>query len=192
MSLASPITSWLLQAATLPDTIVAKTMPAQHTWFDYTTGTLQLVVLVLAVFVLFGLVLVLLGLRKMVETLHSKVDSFSEDVRPILAQAREVAADAREVVAMIRTDAERVTEAAGAVSEQLLNVAATTERRMDDINAVIDVVQGELEETVLSTTAALRGARLGGSAIARALIPRSGKKKRRNRSDRRDDAHDRG
>lgn len=169
MSIAYPISGWLLQASAVRDTVV--TISARS-WLDYTNGTLQLIVLVLAVVVLGATAYMLIALKKGLDTLKTTVEKLADESRPIMQQASLVATDAREVVAMLRTDVERVTFAAGELSEQLLDVAATTERRMDDINAVIDVVQGELEETVLSTTAALRGVRMGGRAIAGAMMPR--------------------
>lgn len=187
MSIAYPITSWLLQAGTVRDTIV--TIPARS-WLDYTNGTLQLIVLVLAVIVLGATAYVMITLKKAIDALKGTVEKLAEDARPIIKQTSLVATDAREVVAMIRTDVERVTFAAGEVSDQLLDIAASTERRMDDINAVIDVVQGELEETVLSTAATLRGVRLGGRAVAGAMIPRrkkSGPTTSRSRKEARDE-----
>lgn len=172
MSLAPQITSWLLQAAILPDTPTVRVIRGETTWFDLTSGTLQLIVLVLAIVVLGALAFMLVALKKGLDALKESVEKLSADSRPLIATANQVAGDAREVVAMLRTDVERVTKAAGALSEQLLDVAAVTERRMDDINAVLDVVQGELEETVLSAAASLRGVRQGGRAIAGALGPR--------------------
>lgn len=195
MFIAYPITSWLLQAGTVRDTIV--TIPARS-WLDYTNGTLQLIVLVLAVFVLGATAFMLMSMKRGFDALKGTVEKLVDESRPIVQQASLVATDAREVVAMLRTDVERVTFAAGEVSEQLLDIAASTERRMDDINAVIDVVQGELEETVLSTAATLRGVRLGGRAIAGAIGSRRKKADRtkdrpsiRSRKFDDDDARDR-
>lgn len=191
MSLAPQLTSWLLQAAVLPDTLPVKVIRGETTWYDITSGTLQLIVLVLAVLVLAALAWVLISVKKGLDAVKGTVEKLSADARPLIAQANEIAVDAREVVAMLRTDVERVTHAAGELSEQLLDVAAVTERRMDDINAVIDVVQGELEETVLSTAASLRGLRLGGRAIAGALAPRRKKTSRALREAGSDRARDR-
>ncbi|MGV3708740.1 MAG: hypothetical protein ACO1Q7_07860 [Gemmatimonas sp.] len=166
MTLALHTTPWLLQASTLPDTIV--TIPARS-WMDYTSGTLQLIVLVLSVLVLGATAYVMLTLRKAIESTKTIVEKFSADTKPIIKQATEVAADAREVVAMLRTDVERVTSAAGIISDQVLNLADAVEERVDNLSAVIDVVQEELEETALSATATLRGARLGGRALAGGL-----------------------
>ena len=166
MSIAPLMSTWLLQASTLPDTIV--TMPVRS-WYDYTNGTLQLIVLLLAVVVLAVMAFVLLSLKKAVDSAKGVVEKLYEDTKPVVALASQVAGDAREVVAMLRTDVERVTHAAAAVSEQLLDVATAMENRLDAVSAVIDVVQDELEETALTATAALRGARLGGRALAGGL-----------------------
>lgn len=195
MPFAPQLSVWLLQAAVVPDTIVAKTMPASRSVFDYTSGTLQIIVLLLAVVVLGAMVYMLLALRKAITAVTATVDKVYADTRPILAQATAVAGDAREVVAMLRTDVERVTHAAGTLSSQLLNVADATERRMDDVNAVLDVVQGELEETVLSTTAALRGVRMGGRAIAgvmgKSLSQKGARRRTRDERAKRDERDER-
>lgn len=178
MSFAPQLSSWLLQAAAVVDTPTVRVVRGETTVFDITSGVLQLIVLVLAVVVLGALAYMLVTLKKALDSLKGTVDKLYTDARPLISTANNVAGDAREVVAMLRTDVERVTTAAGELSEQLLDVAAVTERRMDDINAVIDVVQGEIEETVLSTAATLRGVRVGGRAVAGALSPRRGKSKR--------------
>ncbi|MEP6835418.1 MAG: DUF948 domain-containing protein [Gemmatimonas sp.] len=192
MSLAPLISPWLLQAGSVRDTIV--TMPV-HSWYDYTSGTLQLIVLALAVVVLGVTAYMMLALKRGLESLKTTVEKLYEDSRPIVTQFSLVAGDAREVVAMLRTDVERVTHAAGAVSEQLLDVAAAMENRLDEVSAVIDVVQDELEETALTATAALRGARLGGRALAgglgKALMGAINRNPRRKSRDDRDDNDDR-
>jgi len=186
------MSTWLLQASTLPDTIV--TMPVR-TWYDYTNGTLQLIVLVLAVVVLAAMAIMLITLKKAVDSAKGIVEKLYEDTKPIVAQASQVAGDAREVVSMLRADAERVNQAVGAVSAQMLDVATAMENRLDEVSAVIDVVQDELEETALTATAALRGARLGGRALAgglgKALMGVASKSASRSPSEARDPSDDR-
>lgn len=183
MTFAPFVTGWLLQAATLPDTIVAKTMPAQHSWFDYTSAALQLLVLILAVIVLAGLVVVIISLKRAIEFAKTTVDKLYADTKPLMAQASKVADDAGNMVKLVRKDVDRISKTAHEVGDQLMDVVAVTQRRVDDVNAVLDVVQEELEETVLSTTAALRGVRLGGRAIASVLTSNGKRRPRRIRED---------
>lgn len=150
----------LLQAAARADTVITRMIPERGV-LDWTSVVLQLVVLLLGVASLVTLVVLLITVRKGVDRLNVLLVQFTNDSRPLIAKATEVVTDAREVVAMLRTDVERVTDAAGAISEQLLDAADVTARRVDEVNAVLDVLQQELEDTALSTVAAVKGARHG-------------------------------
>jgi hypothetical protein len=64
-----------------------------------------------------------------------------------------------------------VTDAAGAIGATLLDAAEITTRRVDDVNAVLDVPD-ELEDTALFAVAAVRGAR-GAPCLQRTGSPSS-------------------
>ena len=165
MGFVSMVPHSLLQAAVRQDTLIARMIPERGV-LDWTNGILQLVVLILGVVSLITLVALLITVRRGVERTNQLIDDFSKETRPLIAKATEVVADAREVVAMLRTDVERVTDAAGAISESLLDEAEITTRRVDDVNAVLDVLQDELEDTALSAVAAVRGVRGGARAFS--------------------------
>ncbi len=167
----------LVETATLPDTIVAR-MVADRGVLDWTSGILQLVVLLLGVATLGTMVALLVTVRRGVIEANAVFKQFATDTRPLIQSTSAVVADAREVVAMLRTDAERLTHAAGAVSVQLLAAAETAATRVDDVNAVLDVLQAELEDTALDAAAIVRGVRVSAHALSR----RRGSR-RRDRSD---------
>ncbi len=159
------VTSFLLrQVATPPDTIIAR-MISERGVLDWTSGILQLIVLVLGVATLVTMVWLLITVRRGASAINRILTQFATDSRPLILAATAVVTDAREVVAMLRTDAERVTDAASEISERLLDAADTTAQRVDDVNAVLDVLQGELEDTALATFAAVRGVRGGARAF---------------------------
>jgi len=168
MTFVSALSARLLQAATYPDTIIARTIP-ERGMLDWTSGVLQLVVLILGVVVLLATIVLILSIRAGVRKFNDTVDKLTSDAKPLLANATAIVGDAREVVAMIRTDVERVTHAAEALSEQLLDAAETTARRVDDVNAVLDVLQDELEDTALSAVSAMRGVRVGAGTLVTGL-----------------------
>jgi hypothetical protein len=91
-------------------------------------------------------------------------------VKPLVGRANAIMDDAREVVALVRTDVERLTDAASAVSAQLLDVAETTGKRVDEINAVIDVLQAELEDAAIGTAAVVRGVRVAAAAAGEGIL----------------------
>lgn len=171
MTFVSALSARLLQAAAFPDTIIARTIPERGV-LEWTSGVLQIVVLVLGIGVLIATILLILSMRAGVRKFNETVDRLTAETKPLLANATAIVGDAREVVAMLRTDAERVTDAAEALSMQLLGAAETTARRIDDVNAVLDVLQDELEDTALAAVSAVRGVRAGAGELAAGLSQR--------------------
>ena len=181
MPFASTLIVGLVQASVRPDTIVARTMPVRGI-FEYSSGILQILVLLLGVGVLITLVLLLLAVKKGIEQLNETVDKLSGDVRPLIKNANEVIGEARKVVARVRGDVERVSEAASAVSDQLLYAAEVTADRVDDVNAVLDVLQAELEDLAISTVSTVRGVSVGAKLLGAAFGSRRNRGKRRTSS----------
>lgn len=165
----------LLQALSVPDTIVARTIPDRGV-LEWTTGLLQILVLLLGVGALITLILLLRALRDAVQGMNKTLAKLTTDTAPMLANANAMVGDAREMVAMVRRDVEQVTDAAAAISDELLHAAESAAQRVDEVNAVLDVLQDELEGSAISAVATLRGAQAGARAFAAEL---SGKKKRR-------------
>lgn len=163
----------LMQALTRADTIIARTIP-ERGLLEWTNGILQFVVLLAGLAMLIALVWLLVTLRRSVMKIDGLLRELVADAKPLISSANDVTKDARAIVATVRKNVDRVNDAAGAVSAQLLYAAETTADRVDEVNAVLDVLQGELEDTAIATAAAVRGIRIG----ARALTPR--RRRRRN------------
>jgi len=168
----------LLQTAVTTDTIAVRTLPVRGV-FEYTSGILQILVLLLGIGVLAALILLLMTIRRGIEKLQGTVDRLSTDVQPLLRSANEVVGDARAVVARVRSDVERVSDAAGAVTEQLLHAAEVTAERVDDVNAVLDVLQAEIEDAAISAVSTVRGVSVGAQLLGAAFgrKPRRGKRR---------------
>ncbi len=176
MSLAFALSAQVLQAVTHPDTVIARVLPMRGL-FEWTSGVLQIVVLLLGVAVLVTLVLLLNTVRLGVSRLNEAVERLSNETRPLIENANRVVGDARAVVTRVRRDIERVTSAAEEIGDRLYDAADTTAQRVDEVNAVLDVLQAELEDVAISAVSALRGANMG----ARAFGAVFGKRSRSNR-----------
>jgi hypothetical protein len=168
MLFASALPARLLQAAMLPDTIITRTI-AERGVLEWTSGVLQIVVLILGVGVLIATILLLLSMRAGLRKFNATIDRLATETTPLLASATAMVGDARGIVSMLRSDVERVNDAAEALSEQLLDAADRTAQRVDDVNAVLDVLQDELEDTALAAVSAIRGVRVGAGAMTAAL-----------------------
>jgi F0F1-type ATP synthase membrane subunit b/b' len=159
-----PIHALIPQVAALPDTIVARIVPTRDL-LDWSTGILELVVLLLGAAVLTALILLLLAARQGVRRVSAAAERLADDTRPMLQEASATVAEARAMVATVREDVSKVSGAAGAVGDQLREATEATAQRIREVGAVLDVVQEELEETALAGAQALRGLRLGGLAL---------------------------
>lgn len=169
--------SWsLVQAMTLPDTIIARTIPDRGV-LEWTSGILQIVVLLLAVGALATFIMLLAGLREGVKKLNATLERLTNDTRPMLANANAMVGDAREMVASVRRNVDTMSTAAGVMGDTILDAAEVTAQRVDEVNAVLDVIQDELEETAITAVSAIRGVRLGTDALL-SRVPSSRRKRR--------------
>lgn len=157
------------------DTVV--TVMVQHRdVFAWTSGILEILLLIVAVGAVAALALLFLALRKAIAKVETTMSTLTAQTRPLMERVTGIADDAREVVARLRHDADRVTDAASAVSEQLLDAAERTAERMDEVNAVLDVLQDRIEDSAIGAVSAVRGVQAAVGALA------SGRPTRRDRA----------
>ena len=170
--------SWpLLQSVTAPDTIIARTIPDRGV-LEWTGGLLEILVLLLAVGALASLILLLTAMRDGVKQLNGTLERLTNATQPMLSNARAIVEDARDMVATVKRDVSTISGAAAAMGETIRDAADTTAQRIDEVNAVLDVVQEELEEAAITAITAVRGVRLGARELL-AYLPRRGRKRRR-------------
>ena len=105
--------------------------------------------------------------------LNESVERLSNETRPLIESANQVVGDARAVVVRVRRDIERVTSAAEEIGDRLYDAADTTAQRVDEVNAVLDVLQAELEDVAISAVSAIRGANMGARAFGAVFGKRS-------------------
>jgi uncharacterized protein YoxC len=170
-------------AAIVRDTIVTLTMPAEQTAFDLASGTLQIIVLLVGLVALIAMAMTALALKKVIERVEGTIERLATDAKPLLDQATRTTEEARDLVRRVRAEAERLAEATGSVSERLLDVSKAAGDRLDQVNALLDVLQEEVQETALSAAATVRGMRVGAVALGAALTGASAVRRRATRSD---------
>ncbi len=69
--------------------------------------------------------------------------------------------DLRQIVGTIRSEADQLVGASRSIRLRLLRAADAAEERLEDLDTLVDVVQGEVEETALDAVATLRNVRRG-------------------------------
>ena len=97
-----------------------------------------------------------------------------EDVQETLSSIRELTSQAQEVMGVVRLEAGAFVQTGRRIRRKVNRGVDRIERRMEDLEALYDVVHEEVEDTALDLAATMRRVRGGGSMIGkvrRFLVP---------------------
>jgi uncharacterized protein YoxC len=158
--------AWLLQqAATLPDTVIMKTVAVERGWFETVTGIASGVLAL----TLLGLTIVLApaawSFWRTFRKVRALLDRVYADVNPITRHASNVADNLDYITTSIRHDVQQVNATIASANRRLQEAVALTENRLNEFNALLHVVQQEAEGAFVSTAAAVRGVRTGAATF---------------------------
>lgn len=117
------------------------------TWVAVVTALSLAVLAVAAIVIAVSSVFAALGLR-----------AFLRILRELAAPA---VGDVRQLVASIRNEAEGLVGTSRGLRERIVRAADAAERRLADLDALFEVVQAEVETTVLDVAATVRLVRRG-------------------------------
>jgi hypothetical protein len=129
-------------------------------------------VVILAVAVV---VMALIGTRLMM-TLHGTLKELRGGVRqglgPVSERARAISDNVEFITQALRSDVERLNASVKALTARLHQASDRMEERIEEFNALMEVVQGEAEEIFIDTASTVRGVREGARRITRPAPPR--------------------
>ena len=149
----SPTTATTLQAAA--DTVVA-VMPR-----DALSVATDVAVLIMATGVAVLSLLAIVVLRRVdrsTRTLRRRVES---SLAPVSDRARSISDNVEFITEALRTDVQALHGSVKALSDRLQQASDRMEERIEEFNALMEVVQGEAEDIFLDTAATVRGVREG-------------------------------
>jgi len=146
-----------------PDTVAVLASPGVLS----TVESVSMIILGAAILgVLVVLLLVLFQLRKLGTSLVTVAQRMEKDSAPILDRARSVAENVEFITMAVRTDVQKLNASISGLNERLREASTRMEERIQDFNALVDVLQGEAEALALDTAAAVRGVRAGTRNLA--------------------------
>ncbi len=102
------------------------------------------------------------GLRAVLERV---AESLERDARPVLESVRGMVDDASGVIAAVRAEADGLAGASQDLRRRFERMVDRTDERLQDLDALVDVLQYEIEETALDVAAALRTTRRGAGVV---------------------------
>lgn len=99
--------------------------------------------------------------------LAKELAELRQDLRPTVEAINRLAATGSEVGGRVRDEALALVDTSRRLRRSVLHGARRVRGRLEDLDALYEVVHGEVEETALDVAATLRSMRTGASALSR-------------------------
>jgi uncharacterized protein YoxC len=172
LTLVEPLTLSLalVQAgAAATDTVVTlATSPAGlQQWVDLLTSIASIVIALALIAIAIPVIPAAWNLRKTYKKVQETVDRVQNDINPILHHAHAVADNVNYVTSAIRMDVQQLQGTIASTQERLNRAAVLAEQRINQFNALLEVVQDEAEDLFIGTAATIRGVKVGTEALSR-------------------------
>jgi uncharacterized protein YoxC len=150
-----------IAARTLPDTLFTKQVATGPTTFEKLTsiagGLLTITIMVLAV----ALVPAAWNFRKSYKKVSDMLDKIYGDINPLMRHASAIADNVDYITTSVRVDVQQVSQTIAAVNQRLQQAVGAAETRINELNALLDVVQEEAESAFVVTASTIRGVKTG-------------------------------
>ena len=168
VSFAHAGTWMLVQAAQLAqhaDTVLMRQVGQERGWFEKATtvasGLMTISLLVLTA----ALVPAAWNFRKSYAKVSDLLDRVYGDVNPLMRHASAIADNVNYITTSVRTDVQQINATIASANLRLQQAVALTEQRLQDFNALLEVVQQEAETMFVATASTVRGVRTGAAAL---------------------------
>lgn len=166
------------QAAALPDTIFTKQVAEDPSWWDRVTsvasGVLTLTFLALSA----ALIPAALNVRKTHKKISDTLDRIYGDINPIMRHASSITDNLDYITTSLRVDVQQVNQAVASTNQKLLKAAELAEDRINELNALLEVAQEEIEAVFIASVSTIKGVGTGAATFAKG---RTRKARRRQR-----------
>ena len=87
-------------------------------------------------------------------------------IAPVTERTRGIAENVEHITRSLRDDVNRVTDSVHALTDRLKLASDRMEERIEDFNALMEVVQEEAEDVFIGTAATVRGVRAGARSLS--------------------------
>ena len=152
----------MLQAArAFPDTIFTKQIVAEPGLWNKITSVASGVMTITVIVLTVALVPAAWNFRKSYKKVSDMLDKIYGDINPLMRHASGIADNVDYISTAIRVDIQQVSQTIAAVNQRLQQAASAAENRMNELNALLDVVQEEAESAFVATASTIRGVKTG-------------------------------
>ncbi|MDF1502514.1 hypothetical protein [Roseisolibacter sp. H3M3-2] len=166
---------WVLaQATVLGDTVVMKQAPSDPGWFEQTTQILDAVLTLTFIALAAAVIPAAWNFRQSYKKISDLLDRVYADVNPITHHVSRITENVDYVSTAIRGDVQRASALVNDAERRLQRAVERAELRARELEALLEVAQGEAEDTLVTADAAVRGLRASvaslGDTLGEALL----------------------
>jgi uncharacterized protein YoxC len=157
---------FLLQGAqAFPDTIITKQVAVEPGAFAKVAGVAQGLMTIAILVLTVALVPAAWNFRNSYKKVNDLIDRFYGDLGPLVRNANTIADNVNYITTAIRVDVQQFNQTVTLANERLTMAVKAAERRLNELDALMRVVQREAEDTFVSTASTLRGVRAGATTL---------------------------
>lgn len=153
----------LLQARV--DTIFIQTAPVAQSWFAKVASVAGVLMTLTLLAMAIALVPAAWNFRKTYKKTTTLLERIEADVMPLTKHAHSIADNLDYISTAIRADIGMIQDTLQSANRTIRDAVGATELKVNEFNALLDVVQGEAEGLFVSTAATVRGVKTGASHL---------------------------
>jgi methyl-accepting chemotaxis protein len=143
------------------------------------TMALSLVVIALS-FIIIAAVAAIVGREaaQALETLSKEVGELREELQPTMRSVKAMSEEAQGLASQLKVEAGEIIRTSSEIRHDVRRGVDRVRERLEDLDALAEVMQDELEETALDVAARVRSVRTGAGIIGRIrrLLVRGGRR----------------
>lgn len=155
------------QAAVLPDTIFTKQLAEDPSWWDRVTSIASGVLTITFLALSAALIPAALNVRKTHKKISDTLDRIYGDINPLMRHASSITDNLDYITTSLRVDVQQVNQTVASANQKLLKAAELAEDRLDELNALLEVAQEELEAVFIASVSTIKGVGTGAAMFAR-------------------------
>lgn len=145
-------------------------------WVGITIALSLVIIAMCLVGVAFTALMSLKEIRQISEALTLELEGLRRELNESLGMLKRLGEQGQDVLDLAKDEIHQVVRLSSGIRDDVGQARRRVRRRLADFDAVVEVVQEEVEETAIELGATLRSAREGGSMIgqlSRLVRPRS-------------------
>jgi uncharacterized protein YoxC len=158
------------QAAAVGDTLIVRQAPIEPGWFERFQETLRALMTLALLVLTLAVVPAAWSFRKSYQKVSDLLDRVYADVNPITHHASRIAENVDYVSTAVRADTERASALLADAERRLRAALERAEARARDLEALLDVAQGEAERSLVAAASTVAGMREGVASLRADLV----------------------